>query len=492
MEGATWFGHPRGLSTLFFTELWERFSYYGMRALLILYMTAAATGTNPGLDLTTKDAGAIYGIYAALVYLAALPGGWVADRFWGARNAVFVGGCIIASGHFTLAGPLLGLPELPCFFLGLLLIVIGTGLLKPNISVMVGSLYSEDARRDAGFSIFYMGINLGGILGLLVCPFLAENYDWHMGFSAAGVGMVLGLLQYRLGARHLGTPEPRREARSNAPAKNSPVAMAVVAGVAIAAVGTAMIAAMPVPLIAKTLGYAVLIAAGFYFAYLFIFAGLSREEKRRLSVIVWLFLLAALFWSGFEQAGSSLNLFTYQMIDRDMAGFTVPAGWFQMLNPIYIIILAPVFGMLWTWAATRSANPSIPVKFALGLSLLSAGFFVIAWGAANAGPDNLASPAWLVVMYFLHTCGEICLSPVGLSAMAKLSPAGRTGQMMGVWFIAAALGNLFAGLAAGSLESLGPGELFLRIALFTGVAGLVAFATSPLANRLGTAERASP
>ncbi len=492
--GTLWFGHPRGLSTLFFTEMWERFSYYGMRALLILYMTAAATGANPGLGLGTRDAAAVYGIYTAFVYLLALPGGWLADRFWGARNTVFAGGCIIAAGHFSMAAPLLGIPEIPSFILGLTLIVAGTGLLKPNISAMVGDLYPQGgARRDAGFSIFYMGINLGGMAGPLLCGLLAENFNWHWGFSLAGFGMVLGLIQYKRGARHLGSAGLRPAHPVTAgrkPAPVLPLILAILLGMTFALQKAASGGfVMSLVVIAEMLGAAVIGVAAIYFAYLFLGAGLSREEKKRLWVIVWLFVLAALFWSGFEQAGSSLNLFAYKLTDRSVLGWEMPASWLQSINPLFIIALAPVFGTGWTWAARRNADPSIAMKFALGLIALSAGFFVIAWGAANTSPENPASPAWLIVTYFLHTVGELFLSPVGLSAMTKLAPRGRVGQMMGVWFIAAALGNLIAGLVAGSLENLSPDALFWKVAMFTGAAGLIAVLASPLVRRLSGGNR---
>ncbi len=486
--GPHWLGHPRGLATLFFTEMWERFSYYGMRALLILYMTAAATGANPGLGLGTRDAAAIYGIYTAFVYLLALPGGWIADRLWGARNTVFAGGCIIACGHFSMAAPLVGLPELPSFALGLTLIVAGTGLLKPNISAMVGELYPEGGgRRDAGFSIFYMGINLGGMLGPLLCGFLAESFNWHWGFSLAGFGMVLGLTQYRRGARHLGDAGLYKAQPSSAPNKPIPLLpliLAALIGLTFAMSGARTGFVITLGLIAEWLGVAVLAMAALYFTYLFFMAGLTRDEKKRLAVIVWLFLLAAIFWSGFEQAGSSLNLFAFQQTDRNMLGWEMPASWLQSINPLFIIALAPIFGTLWSWAARRNADPSIAMKFALGLTALAAGFFVISWGAANTSPENPASPAWLIVTYFLHTCGELCLSPVGLSAMTRLAPRGRVGQMMGIWFIATALGNLIAGLVTGSLENLTHDALFWNVAMFIGAAGLLAMLASPLVKRL--------
>lgn len=550
-----WFGHPRGLATLFFTEMWERFSYYGMRALLILFMTAPLAIVNEGLGFGVEKAAAIYGLYTSMVYLLALPGGWVADRLWGQRRAVFVGGCIIASGHFTMASPLLGIPDQPPFFLGLFLIVIGTGLLKPNVSTMVGDLYPRPepgeavpeaqaerwgARRDAGFSIFYMGINIGAILGPTVCSLLGEGYNFHLGFSMAGFGMVAGLIQYRRGGRHLGpvgyldTGESREEVERRA--RRFYLTAGAVAAVAVAFVilATSGVLAVTLQGFATWLGYGILVLTILFFTYLIMgtswaagvlavfvvlvalllgryealeagsyatvavllvfilmngaFLATRGEkvtiEKRRLMVIFWLFLLAAIFWSGFEQAGSSMNLFARDLTDRTYFGWQMPAGYLQNVNPLFIVIFAPVFGWLWTWLARRHANPSIPVKFGLGLLGLSVGFFVIAWGAVNATPENPVTPAWLIATYFLHTCGELALSPVGLSSMTKLAPKGRVGQMMGVWFIAAALGNLFAGLVAGRLEILPPDALFRNVALIVGAASIVALLASPGIKRL--------
>jgi POT family proton-dependent oligopeptide transporter len=484
--GPQWFGHPRGLSTLFFTEMWERASYYGMRALLILYMTTAVAGDNPGMGLDVATAGAIYGLYTGLVYLLALPGGWVADNLWGQRKAVFVGGCIIAAGHFSMA-----VASTPTFYTGLILIVIGTGLLKPNVSTVVGELYPEGgARRDAGFSIFYMGINTGAILGPTITSLLGERYNWHWGFSAAGVGMVLGLIQYKLGERHLGTAGLLRT-------KDTPDAVARKARNffgAVAAVGL-MIAAfawlvargtLPLTLtqIATGLGTGILILAIGYFVYLWMFGNHTPEEKKRLIVIFWLFLLAAAFWSGFEQAGSSFNLFANELTRRTIFGWEMPAGWFQNINPIMIVALAPVFGWFWVWLARRNANPSIPVKFALGLLALAVGFYVLSWGAVNATPEAPVSMSWLIVTYFFHTCGELALSPVGLSSITKLAPAGRVGQMMGVWFVGASLGNVFAGLVAGTLETMPHAQLFRTVALITGGVGVVAMLASPAVKKL--------
>ena len=485
-SGSTFFGHPRGLSTLFFTEMWERASYYGMRALLILYMTAAITEGNPGMGLDVATAGAIYGLYTGMVYLLALPGGWVADNIWGQRKAVFVGGCIIAAGHFCLA-----VPSTATFYTGLILIVIGTGLLKPNVSTMVGELYPEGgARRDAGFSMFYMGINVGAIIGPTITSMLGENYNWHWGFSAAGVGMVFGLIQYKMGVRHLGTAGLLQT--TDAPETVARKARTFFAGVAVVGLLTAafawLVAAGTLPFtltqIAAGLGTGILVLAIGYFVYLIGFAGHSGEEKKRLLVIFWLFLLAAVFWSGFEQGGSSLNLFASDLTDRTVFGWEMPAGWLQNVNPIMIVVLAPVFGWLWVWLARRNANPSIPVKFGLGLLGLAVGFLVLSWGAANATPETPVSMSWLVVTYFFHTCGELALSPVGLSSITKLSPAGRVGQMMGVWFVAASLGNVFAGLVAGTLESMAPFALFRTVAMIIGGVGLFALLMSPAVKKL--------
>lgn len=488
LHAAQWFGHPRGLSTLFFTELWERFSYYGMRALLVLFMTTAAAEGNPGLEFGEGRAGAIYGLYTFFVYVLALPGGWIADNLWGQRKAVFVGGCIIALGHFTMAGPLVGLPDNGSFFLGLMFIVIGTGLLKPNVSTMVGDLYPEGgARRDAGFSIFYTGINLGAFAGPILTGWLGEGYNWHYGFSLAGVGMILGLVQYRMGTKYLGDAGLlKSDASEDALKKKTRVTYIVLAtSFVIAAVaGTLFLRVFPLETLAAWLGYAVIGIAVVFFAYLLIFTNHTRLEKRRLVVIFWLFILAAIFWSGFEQAGSSLNLFARDSTDRMLGGWELPASWLQSVNSTFIIILAPVFGSLWITLARLKRNPSIPAKFAIGLLGLAGGFFVIAWGAANAEDGSLVSPVWLVVMYFLHTVGELSLSPVGLSSITKLSPAGRVGQMMGVWFIGTALGNLFAGLVAGQLETLAAAALFGNVAMIIGISGVVALAAFPFIKRL--------
>jgi len=494
-DGA-FFGHPKGLSTLFFTEMWERFSYYGMRALLTLFMTAATTNVvtrpdgsiieNGGLGLDVATAGAIYGMYTALVYILALPGGWVADNLWGQRKAVWVGGWIIALGHFTMA-----VPGNFTFFTGLVFIIFGTGLLKPNVSTVVGELYPEGgARRDAGFSVFYMGINLGAFLGPLITGYLGEGFHWHWGFGAAGVGMVLGLIQYRLGAHHLGDAGLLKS--SDPPeviAAKSRKFFGTFFGIVAGIVGfgyLVSIGIIPLTLtqIATYLGYSVLVIVALYFVYIWTMGGHTAEENKQMGVIFWLFILIAIFWSGFEQAGTSLNIFARDLTDRDIMGWMLPASWLQSVNAMFIIILAPLFGSLWVALERRNKDPSIPLKAGMGLLGLAMGFFVLAWGAANASPDHLVSPAWLVVTYFLHTVGELCISPIGLSAITKLSPVNRVGQMMGIWFVGAALGNLFAGLIGGSLENLEAAALFRTVAMIIGAAGIVALIAAPQVKKL--------
>ena len=484
--GKTFFGQPRGLATLFFTEMWERFSYYGMRALLILFMVAATTGENPGLGLDVGTAAAVYGLYTGLVYLLSLPGGWVADNLWGQRKAVYVGGWIIAAGHFSMA-----VPTTTTFYAGLVLIVLGTGLLKPNVSTMVGDLYPEGgAARDAGFSIFYMGINLGALVGPLLCSFLGETYNWHWGFSAAGFGMVLGLIQYKRGAGLLGDAGllKTNDTRAELATKTRRFFGGFYGIAAAIALFGWLVAQGVIPLtltqIATAFGSSILLIVLIYFAYILLLGGHTREEKKRLVVILWLFILAAVFWSGFEQAGSSLNLFAQDLTDRNILGWLMPAGFLQSVNAGFIIIFAPVFASLWVWLSSRNANPSIPLKFAFGLVGLAAGFFVIAWGAENATAATPVSPAWLIVMYFLHTMGELALSPVGLSSITKLAPEGRVGQMMGIWFVATALGTLVAGLVAGNLGSLAPFALFFRVATLLAAASIVALLLSPGVNKL--------
>jgi POT family proton-dependent oligopeptide transporter len=466
----TFFGHPRGLSTLFFTEMWERFSYYGMRALLVLFMIDTARG---GMGMGKAEAGAIYGLYTFGVYALALPGGWVADRLIGQRRAVLVGGIIIAAGHYALA-----IPAEVTFYVGLGLVALGTGLLKPNVSAIVGDLYTgNDARRDAGFTIFYMGINVGAFLGPGICSLLGEKVDWHLGFGAAGVGMTFAVLQYVLGRRHLaGAGELKADASSlQAQARSlgqflKGLAVVAVAALVLLALTSAGFLTLTVEAVARTVSLSISILAILYFSYVILFACRDGLERRRVGLIFVLFIAAALFWSGFEQAGSSMNLFAKEHTDLVILSWEFPAGWLQQVNPLLIVLLAPLMGMLWVGLGSR--NPSLGVKFAFALALLGAGFFVMAWGSQFIAAGKV-SPVWLVTTYFFHTVGELCLSPVGLSSITKLSPTRLVGQMMGTWFMGAALGNLIAGLMSGRLETMTAEELFFSVAVTSIVAGAV-------------------
>ncbi len=470
------FGHPRGLSTLFFTEMWERFSYYGLRPLLVLFMSATVMNGGYGFDRT--EASAIVGIYGAFVYLMSLPGGWVADRLLGLRRAIFIGACLISSGHICIGlSGLLGQDsgKIP-FFLGLILIVIGTGLLKPNISAIVGDLYPEGgARRDAGFSLFYMGINVGALLGQLVTGYLGEQVDWHVGMGAAGIAMLIGLTIYGLRAgKTLGsigmTPtretDPRAQARQERSVKTFVVSFLAAVIILFVLAATGAMELNPAG-IAKYMTYAMVTMAAGFFAFVFLLGKLSAAEKKRVAVIVVLFAFAAIFWSAFEQAPTSLNLFARDFTSRTIGGFLIPATWFQSVNPLMIILFAPVFAALWVGLAKRGGDFSSPAKFSLGLFLSGLGFLIMII-AANAvvasGGTLLVSPLWLVGSYFFQSIGELCLSPVGLSSMTKLAPRKYVGQMMGIWFLASALGNLIAGRVGGHVD---PEKLEQMPQLFT-------------------------
>jgi POT family proton-dependent oligopeptide transporter len=480
---ARFFGHPRGLSTLFFTEMWERFSYYGMRALLILFMTAPAAAGGLGFD--TGVAGAVYGLYTSSVYMACLPGGWIADRLIGPRRAVLYGGILIACGHFSMA-----FPALATFYAGLALIVIGTGLLKGNVAVVVGQLYAaDDHRRDAGFSIFYMGINLGAFIAPLVCGYLGQRVNWHAGFAAAGVGMVLGLIQYVAGARYLG------DVGLHAAPPSSPAAgeqrrqrTRVWGGAAVIALAllVAGMSAGVIPVTAKQIadvaGYALLGGSVAFFLWLFVSSGWTAIERRRLYAIGILFVAAALFWSQFEQAGSTLNLFGDRATRTSIFGWEFPSSYYQSLQPLFIITFAPVFA--WLWIRLASREPSSPTKFSFGLLCAGGGFAVLMIAATFATSGVKVSPMWLVVTYLLHTFGELSLSPVGMSAMTKLAPARIAGLIMGVWYLAISVGNFIGGRLSSLYGTMPLPTLFGAIAAFGIGAALVMLALARPINRL--------
>jgi POT family proton-dependent oligopeptide transporter len=470
----SFFGHPRGLATLFFTEMWERFSYYGMRALLILFMTASLR--NGGLGFPVAKAGAIYGLYTAMVYLLSLPGGWVADHITGQRRAVLYGGMLIAAGQFCLAAP-----SMAVFYLGLILLVLGTGLLKPNVSTIVGQIYAQgDARRDAGFSIFYMGINLGALISPLACGWLGERISWRLGFGLAGVGMIAGLIQYVLGGKYLGSagmlpgaaggPEVLRRRKRQA-------ALGGLAALAIFGVCGGLAAAGAVEITAQTisnaLGVVLVIVTAAIFSWLLLGKGWSGIERKRLGAILVLFLSAAVFWSAFEQAGSSLSLFAERSTNREAFGFLFPASWFQFVQPFFIITLAPVFA--WFWLSLRSREPSSPAKFAWGLCFAGLGFAILVPASSLAMRGAAVSPWWLVSTYLFHSLGELCLSPVGLSAMTKLAPARVGGMMMGLWFVSIGIGDYLGGRVTSLYESVSLPTLFGAVAgvAFVAMAALI-------------------
>jgi POT family proton-dependent oligopeptide transporter len=439
------FGHPRPLYTLFFAELWERFSYYGMRALLTLFMVAPIAAG--GLNLPTANATLIYGTYTMSVYMLSIPGGTLADGILGARRAVLLGGLIIACGHFSMA-----FPSEATFYLGLLLIVLGTGLLKPNISAMVGQLYAPgDERRDGGFSIFYMGINVGAFIAPLITGFLAQHsqfkalltqwgfnpaHSWHWGFGAAGVGMVLGLIVFVLfggGLKEVGLPPPRTPGAWRRPLQLF--------------VGT--LALWLIVKLSDQPGFQwlrllfILVPIG-----VMIWFGRSKnQEARRLGAIFFFYIGAFIFWALFEQAGTSLSLFAENHTATHIGGVEVPSSWFQAANPIFVIMLAPLFALLWTRLGAK--QPSSPMKFTLGLFCLALAFSLMI-PAARLAVTGRVSPLWLLGLYFLQTIGEMCLSPVGLSTFTKLAPRHLVGAMLGVWFLGAAFGNKFAGVLAAS------------------------------------------
>jgi POT family proton-dependent oligopeptide transporter len=451
----TFLGHPRGLYLLFFAEMWERFSYYGMRAILVFYLTKH-------LLFTEQPAYAVYGAYTSMVYITPILGGWIADRYLGARKAVLAGGVLITIGHLLIAlveGPI-GVhgTALEGFYAGLAFIIVGTGFLKANISVLVGQLYArDDLRRDGAFSIFYMGINTGAFAGPIVVGVLGETVGWNWGFGAAGIGMALGLVAFVLGrpALHgVGAP-PSAERLAGRSAIGLPREWAIYAGALVCVVvswwlvrsqgvvGTALIAAAIV-----TIGYILWTAV----------VKLPREDRDRIFAALFLIALCPLFWALFEQTGSSLNVYTDQQVDRTILGWTIPATVFQSVNPFFIITLAPIFGGLWVKLARAGREPSAPFKFGIGLILVGTGFFVLNWGAPAQG---LTPAIFVILLYMLHSIGELCFSPVGLSSMTRLSIPQMTGLMMGTWFLSTAAGNFLAGLIAQATggEGAGPAQV---------------------------------
>jgi POT family proton-dependent oligopeptide transporter len=474
------FGQPRGLYTLFFTEMWERFTFYGMRAILILFMVDAVA--NGGLGIDDRTASSIYGLYLGCGYLLSLLGGYIADRLIGQQRAVLSGGLLIMVGNATLIS---GVPQV--FFLGLLFNVFGVGLLKPNISAIVAQLYPEGgSRRDAGFSIYYMGINLGAFLGSLLVPLFAHRYGWHWGFSLPAVGMLLGLMQFLKTRRYLGTcgvalaPDAK-------PGTWLPILLFLTAIVAIAALAMTGSISLNANAIGTAANWMIGALAVAYFTYLIFFAGLTRVERNRAYVLIALFIGCAIFFAGYEQMGASFNLFAARYTERHLFGWEVPAGVLQAVNPVFIIIFAPVLAALWLILGRRNRDLSAPAKFGAGLILLGLGFLVMYVAAGFVLAGQKVAMTWLVATYLLHTWGELCLSPVGLSSMTKLVPTRFFGQVLGVWFMATALGTNLAGQLSGDydasqLESLP--ALFLKIFWWGAIGGGVMLLLTPLLKRL--------
>ncbi len=472
LPGGTFLGHPKGLYVLFFSEMWERFSYYGMRALLIFYMTKV-------LQYSDEVASWRYGAYTGLVYATPLFGGMIADRFLGYRRAIVLGGILMALGHFAMA------VEHPIFFYGALaLLIAGNGFFKPNISTLVGTLYPQgDARRDGAFTIFYFGINLGAFFSPLVCGLIGETYGWHYGFTLAGIGMVIGLTVFVKGSRWLGDhglpprPEALREPILGRLNKSWALYIAIVLFLPLAAV--LVYQPRSVQAIVPVLGVLFLAYIGFELARS------TREERGRIIVILVLVFFSITFWACFEQAGSSLNLFTDRHVDRTVFGWTIPASVFQSVNPGFILLLSIPFAMMWTKLGRANRNPSSALKFTLGLFQMAAGFVAMVIAARQANDSGSAHLGWLILAYLLHTTGELCLSPVGLSMITKLAPMKLAAMLMGVWFLSNAFANVIAGMiAAVTSGEAGYEGVFTMIVYFAAGAGAVLLLLVPFLKKL--------
>ena len=480
----TFLGHPKGLFVLFFAEMWERFSYYGMRALLILYLVKHWA-------FSDGESSVIYGAYTALVYITPVIGGYLADRYLGQRKAVLFGAVLLTFGHFLMAFEGEGGHEgfaINMFWMALAFIIVGSGFLKANISVIVGQLYTRtDPRRDPAYTIFYMGINLGAALGAIVAGWLGETYGWKYGFGAAGIGMLLGLIVFVWG-----TPLLCGRGESTNPEK----LQEKVAGIKfewllyfLSVLGVVVVFFLIQ--YQSVVGY-LLGIAGAALVFYVIFTAVTQlpsEDRDRIFAAIFLIFGSILFWALFEQAGSSLNLFTDRSVDREIFGWEVPASIFQSINAIYIVLLAPVFAALWTFLGRANMEPSAPAKFGLGMIQLGLGFLVLVAGALSAGAGNLTPVIYIFLIYLLHTMGELCLSPVGLSAMNRLAPAHMASVIMGTWFFASAAGNYAAGLIASAVgaEDAGPEavtDVYSKVGWAAIIVGVVVILISPLVKKL--------
>ena len=491
--------HPSGLWVLFFTELWERFSYYGMRALLVLYLTS--TIINGGFAFAENHALEIYGIFTGLVYLTPIIGGIVADRMIGQRKAIMIGGIVMGLGQAAMAysEAIVGMVDLPhealmeqrqyWLYIGLGLLILGNGFFKPNISTMVGRLYADgDPRKDAAFTIFYMGINIGAFLAPLIAGYLGESVGWSWGFGSASVGMFVGTFWFWMQESKLGTLGfgPKRKFSAKVAKLNGRDWLEVLGwtGGLTGAVYLFVKTWWTLPETATTIIIRVAIFVAIAaIAYIIIKNTTGKTEWSRIGAILVFAFFNVFFWSGFEQAGGTFNLFARDYTDRMIGDFEINATWFQSVNALAIVALAPVFSMMWVALGRR--NPSTPVKFALGLFLLSLGFVVMYTADSIASLQNLVSPMWLVGVYVLHTTGELCLSPIGLSMISKLSPPKITSLMMGLWFASIALANYLAGALRSILENYLPDmNIFLFLVITSGTAALLMFAISPWLKKM--------
>ena len=472
-------GQPRALATLFMTEMWERFSYYGMRALLVLFMITPTS--DGGMGFSAAKAAGIYAIYVALVYLTPLPGGWIGDRLLGARRTVFLGGAIIAGGHIVLA--IFGGAGL---FPALALIIIGTGLLKPNMTAMVGSIYDYKSElRDAGFSIYYMGINLGAFLAPLVCGYLGQQVSWELGFGAAALGMVVALIQYAIGIRGLGPigAKPENPLRHDERRRYG-----VGAGIGL------IVAALLVVLDLKVIhlssdGIELLITVVIVAIPIVWFARTLRDERgnaenrNKVLVLLALFVAAAVFWLVYDQAGSTVAIFAQEDTRNVVFGWAFPSSWFQSVNPLLIIALAPVMAIIWTALGARGKQPGTPYKFFGGLFLVAVSMLVMVF-AAHAAIDGKVAAMWLIAVFAIQTVGELMLSPVGMAAATRLSPPDRVSQTLGVWFLATSVGDAIGGRIATYYDQLGQQAFFGLLGAIALVAALVVLALARPLSRL--------
>ncbi|WP_242127753.1 peptide MFS transporter [Sphingobium sp. Sx8-8] len=483
-SGKTWLGHPRGLFLLFFVEMWERFSFYGMRALLIFYLTQHFL-------FSDRDASYAYGAYMSLIYISPLMGGYLADRYLGQRKAVLFGGIVIAIGHLILGmksddGGTMGLS---LFWLGLATVITGTGFLKSSASALVGQLYPrDDMRRDPAYTIFYMGINLGATMGPVICGYLGQTWGWHWGFGAASVGMIAGVIGFALSRPVLqGKGEPPNPAHlgqrvGGIMSREWLVYLSSLASIALCWLLVQQHAVV---------GWMLALSSAVVVLYILweAFGRMERVGRDRMLAALFLLVLNPIFWGLYEQTGSSLNLFTDRYTNRHILGFDVPASMFQSVNAAYILIFGPVLAGLWIWLAKRGWEPSTPAKFGIALALVGAGFLVLV--AGTGAPGTLTPVLFIFLLYLCHTLGELCLSPVGLSAMSKLAPSRMIGLMMGIWFLAMALGEYAAGAIAaatggehGAATRDGTLAVYSQIGWWSIGAGVVVMALAPLVKRL--------